>query len=522
MPKPAIRHSLLDDPLFGFEGADGRTGQTTLPGILARMSSGESTSLTAVQAHQQHAVHAFLVQLAALALHRGGCDDTIAHDEARWRELLVGAAKVDGADEDAFALVVSDLSKPAFMQPPVPEGRLDVLKEQHALPSAELDVVITSKNHDVKMERLTSPAPEHWAFALLTLQTMQGFLGRGNYGIARMNGGFASRPCCAFAASPAASDRFVRDTRIVLKNREDIASTGTCSMRGGIGLVWCAPWDGVDSLSLPNLDPFFVEICRRVRLTIGRDGAIVARRAASKAARISAKESYGRTGDPWTPLSTADGKALTMAETGFGYDRVRQLLFDDYNQGAAGTMLKSDHFWLGQVMVRGQGVTGGYHERWLPVPSRVRDQEGRNLLGQRAKDWVALAKTARLNILKPALLVLIQGAPEKIKFDDARVERHLKRLDTSIDADFFRLLFEHATSSTEAADSAFENWVFGLAKEELDAARDSLPVPSARRWKAETCAYSTLFGAARKHFPNLDVFKPKSSPLEDASKGSPQ
>jgi CRISPR system Cascade subunit CasA len=48
---------------------------------------------------------------------------------------------------------------------------------------------------------MTVATPEHWFYALLTLQTMQGFLGAGNYGISRMNGGFASRPSVGLAPS---------------------------------------------------------------------------------------------------------------------------------------------------------------------------------------------------------------------------------------------------------------------------------------------------------------------------------
>ncbi len=80
------------------------------------------TTLTAVQAHQQHPVHAFLVQLAALALARAD-EARIAHGEAAWRALLLEAARADGAGAEAFTLVVEDLGKPAFLQPPVPEGR---------------------------------------------------------------------------------------------------------------------------------------------------------------------------------------------------------------------------------------------------------------------------------------------------------------------------------------------------------------------------------------------------------------
>jgi CRISPR system Cascade subunit CasA len=262
---PLLLHDLLDDRLLGIEvDHDGRE-QVTLPGLLARLSRGESTGLTGIQAHQQHPVHAFLVQLAAIALERGQAS-AIAHDEAGWRELLVNAAKADGAGVEAFTLVVGDLTKPAFLQPPVPEGTLAVLKNVHTRVGAELDVLITSKNHDVKMDRLDRPTVEQWIFALLTLQTMQGFLGAGNYGIARMNGGFASRPCVAYAPDQDAAHRFLRDIEALREGRRSLPGGGA------LGLVWCAPWSGDKSFWGGALDPLLIEICFGIPRTVSVDG----------------------------------------------------------------------------------------------------------------------------------------------------------------------------------------------------------------------------------------------------------
>ena len=63
----------------------------------------------------------------------------------------------------------------------------------------DLDVLVTSKNHDLKQTMALDCAVEDWIFALVNLQTMAGFLGSGNYGIARMNGGFSARVCLGLA-----------------------------------------------------------------------------------------------------------------------------------------------------------------------------------------------------------------------------------------------------------------------------------------------------------------------------------
>lgn len=477
------------------------------------LSAGEKTEMTSLQAHQHHAWHAFVVQLAAIALERAQLTEPPTA-EATWRAALRTAAAREGVDPDhAFELVVSDLKQPAFMQPPVPEGTLATLKSVHTTPSAELDVLITAKNHDVKMTPIATPTAEHWVYALVVLQTMQGFLGAGNYGIARMNGGFASRPCVAFAPSPRESDRFLRDLRALRAARASLCE-GKRYDATGPALLWCLPWDGKTSLAIHTLDPFFVEVCRRVRLA-DDDGRIIAHRGSSKVARIDASELAGNTGDPWTPV-TRDGKALTL-QSGFSYERVRECVFGDYQHGAAGSMRPDgDRFWVGQVMVRGQGKTGGYHERWIPVPPRVRDifaePTARDALARRAQAWVDRAAKARLSVLKPAILAFLQGGPEELKFDDPRANAALEAYQSAIDDRFFSLLFGTAGATPEEADAEFELLLLHLAKQQLERAFDALPTPVARRHRAMAAAERALYGAARKH---LSRTMPSNQPSVD-------
>ena len=61
-------------------------------------------------------------------------------------------------------------------------------------------MLVTSKNHDLKSAVAVQAGVDDWIFALITLQTMEGFGGAGNYGISRMNGGLGSRP--AFSLVP--------------------------------------------------------------------------------------------------------------------------------------------------------------------------------------------------------------------------------------------------------------------------------------------------------------------------------
>ena len=78
-----------------------------------------------------------------------------------------------------------------------------------------LDMLVTSKNHDLKAARIHHAHADDWLFALISLQTQEGFLGSGNYGVSRMNGGFASRPGVGVAMVGAWGQRWQSDiTRI--------------------------------------------------------------------------------------------------------------------------------------------------------------------------------------------------------------------------------------------------------------------------------------------------------------------
>ena len=92
----------------------------------------------------------------------------------------------------------------------------------------------------------------------------------------------------------------------------------------GVALVWTLPWDGTkgEALLPDQLQPYYIEICRRIRLRVSAGGNLYGLRTSSKAARIEAKNLNGITGDPWMPINRKESKALTLANGGFTYKRV--------------------------------------------------------------------------------------------------------------------------------------------------------------------------------------------------------
>ncbi len=507
----AWQHSLLSDPLITVRGRGRRNRrELTLPQVFSQLADDNSVAdFPKVAPHQQHPFHAFLVQLAAIALHRAG-ERGLEHTPERWREMLL--ALTDG-DEGAYALVVDDLSRPGLLQPPVPEGELTKWKEVRAADA--LDILITAKSHDVKAARVRDADPETWFLALLSLQTMQGYSGSRSYGVARMNTGDGSRPEVGFTPSLLPGPRFLRDLEILLDTRSQVVRDFGYVDRNGAALLWLEPWDGETSQSLADCDPFFIEICRRVRLV--QDAVRIAcRYISTKCARVAAKERKGVLGDPWIPVDAAGEKALTVPSSGFTYERTQELLCGERYQKATAQRVRKDDpaelFFLARVLVRGKGKTKGFHQRVLSLPAAIRkllsQPKQTNRLGKVSATWVELAAVMRKSVLKPALCALFQGAPDKLNFKDKRPDADLDRFEAAVDQRFFSSLFaalEQAGDNFDPLEDPHAAWgqeLMTVGRETLENAIGRAPIPDARRYRAIAAAEGMFYRAAKKHgFP---------------------
>jgi CRISPR system Cascade subunit CasA len=498
MPDPR-RLDLLAEPLFSVTGA--ATDRASLAAILALLSRGDDLEFRALQPHQQHAWHAFLVQLAALALHRRDLA-TAPREEEVWRSLVLA---LTGDAHEAWCLVVPDLSRPAFFQPPVPDRSLQSFKTASTPDS--IDTLVTTRNHDIKRERMVDARPEHWAYALVSLQTMEGYTGAKNYGIARMNSGYGSRPAVSTARSLGRGRQFLDDVAAWRGSRDALVERFGYPQEGGAALLWTLPWDGETSLGLEECDPFFLEICRRVRLEASAS-RLVARVGNSKSPRIAQAEHKGATGDAWTPIRRADGAVLTLSDEGFSYKMLQRLIASgEFELPTAARLDRSGSgpLWLlAKGLVRGQ-KTEGYHERLLPIPPTVRrvfaSLDERERLGRIALARVDVVSTVQRDVLRPSLCALLQDGAEKFDYRDRRLDPWLRRLDLMVDPIFFPRLWEALEQdSAEASDEQWAREVLRMAEAILEEAFDSLPLPAARRPRAVAQAERIFHGAAWKRF----------------------
>lgn len=525
-PKPLFG-SLLDDHLLHYRHSEtGEHTAATLPELFVAMAQDAVRDFPALRPHQRHPWHAFLVQLAAIALHHAGQAEPFA-TAGEWRTALL-ALTPDEADGAAWCLV-SPVNRPAFMQAPEPSGSISEWKNV-CTAADELDMLVNSKNHDLKASRMLGCTLEDWVYALISLQTQEGFLGAGNYGISRMNRGFANR--CGVGIHPNGmwGKRWMRDLLALSGNRIQTVEANGFGESGQHALLWILPWDGTQSLSFASLDPWYIEICRRVRLV--KTDQIKAQLIGSKTSRIAAKDLNGVTGDPWMPVDTTQAKALTIGARGFDYKLASQLLFGQkYTKPSAQTWLATDDMdgvqLIAQGVARGQGKTEGYHERRIPITRKVRQ----GLMMQRTDEFAKLADERIEAIgeirkmLWAAIAVLFaNGAKDESGKDKDTADTVKERagvfaqpFETQCDANFFVELCEEIEADDR--DAVRTQWLRSLsvrAEDVLRAAFVAGPRNGQLLYRAQAAALSRLHSAMRGNkLPALVAVLKSQSPKEE-------
>ena len=504
-------HNLLADPLIRLRLVDGTSAVMSLPDVYEALAADRVAAFRALRAHQRHAWHAFLAQLGVIAVERAG-EATPPRTAVDWCAILRNLTQDFGGDEP-WQLVGDDVALPAFLQCPAPNA-FGQYRRRVATPD-DLDVLVTAKNHDLKQSVALGCAPDDWMFALIDLQTMAGFLGAGNYGIARMNGGFSARPCLGLApADGGAGAHLFHDMRRMLKGRTVLLDNHPdyFDPEHGLALLWIEPWDGTTSLDLRRLDPYFLEICRRVRLRAeGR--AIVAWAAASKAARVAAKDARGNLGDFWTPVGVKDAKALSLSSVGFRYDRLAKLILDRDSFDLPPAMkldATSPNRWrvVARGIAGGQGKTDGYHERNdiafdHRTTAALFRREQRDVLARIAEAQIEEIH-AVVTALKTGIAVAASGGKlmaDLTKADRTHASPYARRLDLEIDASFFGALDRRFVATNET-DRAVERAAFvrGMIKSAVALLREAIeavPCAAIRRHRARARAFSVFHSRLR-------------------------
>lgn len=500
-----------------WNGESGLDSEGSLFAVFAALARGEADGFPALRPHQREPWHAFCVQVAAMALIRAG-ERELPVTEEDWRRLLIGLTP-DWPDGEAWSLVVEDWTKPALLQPPV--VRLTDAKDYKnrlTTPDA-LDMLVTSKNHDVKQRRMVHAREEDWLFALVTLQTSTAYGGAKTYGSSRMNGKTGSRLAMRVRPAGGASRSFRRDVSLLI-DADDIESEK-------LGLLWLDPWDGEISLSFGELNrPLYVDCSRRIRLVQHADG-MFAEYATSSQARVESSAQNGKTHDPWAPIKADLTASVTPKRDTFGYRKTSDLLASP--KPYLGNLYASDDA-IGlsielAALVRRGGTdtnTDGLFRRQVFISRQIqkhqRSSEFLDLTGRIAKrrsDEVGKTTWA----LRRALFMLFQGAPVKrrgdgtfediTRFDDDATGKKVMpwtgRFDVEVDRIFFDDPFWAEIGEEEGQHrQPWRKKLREIAREVFDEAAESAPRTDVRRVRARVRARGFLDAQLYRFVEEMD------------------
>lgn len=524
----AVLFNILAEKFIEVRTTGNRKERLTLPGVFAALGENRIEAFANLRPHQRHPWHAFLCQLGAIALYDGGAELPSVDrntpysqlpgvfSEGEWKELLFALAP----DDDAWCLVTEDTSKPAFLQPPIPDG-IESLTTALRTPD-ELDVIVTSKNIDEKSRRITSFKTDHWFFALISIQGQSGYSKAGSagnyYNTVRQNGAYATRPGVGIVGSPFWGDQWGRDCRLLCDLIDSDREIGW-NIEDGKRLLWLYPWDGIKSLSLQELHPYFIEICRRVRLRSGDDNALFANLGSSKAARVGGGAYEGAVEDPWIPVNTQTGSAFNSCPS---WENMARILLDRKAFIRAPAQIprafdRSDVSVRFCVLKRGQSSTDEYQERVIPIPpekmgylSSQNDTGGRIL-----NTMIDLVASAKSKVLHPAVSRLFQENSKQGKKSGRKkplpiASAATRLMDDAISDCFFRYLWNVLPNEEGEEDKLrqYNPWIEFLrsAAEKifLDILNRRLASSEAESLRAADAEFF-FYGARNKYLPLFEI-----------------
>ena len=459
----------MKDAILTWRTTSGATQKGSFFDALAMLSAGAIDTFPALRPHQAEPWHAFCVQVAVIALATSSRTD-IPQDAQIWRDLLIRTTP-QWPDGEAWSLVVEDPSKPALLQAPIDINSR--FPKSIATPDG-IDILVTGRNHEMKQSVIRDHTSEDWLFSLVTLQTAQGHLGTGNFGISRMNSGTGTRVMMRIKPPGGASASFIRDVRALL------ARGVPPSTEGHPAFLWTLPWDGETSLHLDALHPNYVEICRRIRLSADQNGNISARTWPSKVTRIEGNLK-GVTGCPWTPIDPEAKKMVTPSAAGYDLrnsvrhiDRSRterpylcELNDGDPSEGLAYAIT---------ALRREQGKTPEMLIRRIPIPPL--GQDPKKSLEAYDKNIIARQEDVSTvsGVLNVALMGLSNVPGKQIKLDDQMKMQRIRPWRLAFDQGAENIVFGAGVEpDTPEERKRVRKDLTRLAREILRQASDALP-----------------------------------------------
>jgi CRISPR system Cascade subunit CasA len=497
-----LREQLLNYRLRG----TGERIAATLPEIFVAMAKDQVQDFPVLRTHQRHAWHAFLVQLAAIALHRSAQVEPY-ETEQEWSAALLALTPND-ADGAAWCLV-SPVNRPAFLQAPVLAG-LDA-KWEIKTTADQIDIIKVSKNHDLKAQRMIRASVEDWIYALVSLQTQTPGDSGSYKESSRMDGGWGRRPGIGIVPPGGYGARWRRDLKILLSERNAISEKYSFNQHG-VSLAWLVPWDGAEKsmLSVTELDPFYIEVTRRIRM-ICELSVLVAKTTTTPNSRIR-PFAGGLTGDIWSPIgSDKDGpKVITIRPSGLNYrTAVRLLVPGDFEFSPAMKLQRSDptvglSLHMESVAWGPKNTNAGYHSRDVRIGKKLAAMLA--VMKKNETDALAAISKSRVEqidgvgwMLKQALMVLFTSdSDSRSDTVKERANRFYQPFDAKCDSNFFpELIEEFEADDREDVRTKWLRKLADRAERVLNAAFAAGPRSGQLRYRAQSAAVTCLNGLMR-------------------------
>lgn len=516
---------LVDPPVEG--------ERLSLSDLLAHLLAGDDSihGFPRVAAQQRGHWHRFLVRCAGKSLRMLNIDVKEANSRARSdlarsiEDTLSEAAGGSGA----WRLWGGDPSRPAFLQPPTPEGGVPSETYRDETLSF-LTCSLGSKNHERKVDTARTLGPEETVHALIAFQSGVIYGGRYNYQSQLMgssSGAGSGTPFMGARIGSDLRDTFRHDVDVILDTWAEVRDDR--GLRGDVWALWTEPWDGSTALPASELDPAFVPMARLVRLQAPRHGLFEGVWfKTSTSTRVEDHTGGGNFGDVFTPRvphprNADEWKVRGTLEKGYDYKEVVRLLgFDGDGRPSPSVRAlqqsrfndRSDLSVLFEGIAFERGKTVGFHHREVLLPSsfvRRRPWDRPDPIREAHRVLLKTVSDAK-SALRGAARFLLAGSPRPRKGDQGKVEAPARLLEDRVDPIYLDRLFDAAQLEDEADASYRAAWDAEIADMALAAFRDAKEeIPSAitRGYEREVRAENWLLGRLRQ------IRSPGEDPSED-------